>query len=128
VEFSGCDFAVAQPGPVVAYRLTTSNVSAAPPLPRTPRHPLARHKPARAVFKASRAAHRAAVRALSHRPEKVTEVVAAGLLTGEPVRMSVRYLEDGADIRFAEPLSGPVLLGAARTQPVLSWRLAPEPS
>ncbi|GIF15245.1 hypothetical protein [Actinoplanes teichomyceticus] len=124
---TGCDFAVAQPGRHGAYRLEVAGVPAAPPLPVSPRNRWTRQKPARAVFKLSRAARRVAVRAVPHRPGELAGVLATDLITGEPVPVEVAHLADGAmTVRFAAPVPNPVLLGSAQSQPTLSWRLAPE--
>jgi hypothetical protein len=123
--FTGCDFAVLQPGAPVSYRLTTGAVPTAPPLPLSPRNRITRRKPARAVFKLTRAARRVALRAVPHRAGELDDVLAFDLLSGEPVKLAVQHRDNGAEIRLAEPATGPVLLGSATAQPVLSWRLAP---
>jgi hypothetical protein len=123
---TGCDFAVVQPGGPLTCRLAGAGVPAAPPLPVSPRNRWTRQKPARAVFKLSRAARRVAVRALPHRPGELTGVLATDLITGEPVPVEVSRSGDGeATVRFAAPVPHPVLLGSAAPQPTLSWRLTP---
>ncbi|GAA2715874.1 hypothetical protein [Actinoplanes palleronii] len=123
---TGCDFAVVQPGAALSYRLEGAGVSAAPPVPISPRNRWTRQKPARAVFKLSRAARRVAVRALPHRPGEVAEVLAADLVTGEAVPVDVSRHQDGnLTVRFAAPVGNPVLLGSTEAQPTLSWRLTP---
>ncbi|BCJ44031.1 hypothetical protein GCM10010168_68340 [Actinoplanes ianthinogenes] len=123
-EHTGCDFAVVQPGGGLAYRLEGAGVPAAPPLPISPRNRWTRQKPARAVFKLSRAARRVAVRALPQRPGEVAGVLATDLITGEPVPVEVARAGDGtATVRLAAPAANPVLLGSAEPQPTLSWRL-----
>ncbi|GLY05986.1 MULTISPECIES: hypothetical protein [Actinoplanes] len=121
--YSGCDFTVVQPGSSGTHRLVTVGVPAAPPLPITPRNRLTRQKPARAVFKMTRAARRVAVRAMPQRAGEVVGVLAADLVTGEPVAVTVDREADGLAVRLAEPAAGPVLLGSAEPQPTLSWRL-----
>ncbi|WIM96910.1 hypothetical protein ACTOB_000388 [Actinoplanes oblitus] len=126
---SGCDFAVVQPGGALGYRLESAGVAAAPPLPVSPGNRWTRQKPARAVFKLTRAARRVAVRALPQRPGELSGVLATDLVTGEPVPVEVSRGADGvATLRFAEPAPNPVLLGSAQAQPTLSWRLKPVPA
>ncbi|MEU4694420.1 hypothetical protein [Actinoplanes sp. NPDC023714] len=116
---TGCDFAVVQPGAAAMQRLTTQTVPAAPPLPLTPRNKLTRRRPARAAFKAARAARRVAYRAMPPRPGPLSGVVAADVLTGAPIDVVV----NGDEIRLPGPVERPVLLAAARPQPTLAWRL-----
>ncbi|WP_229076151.1 hypothetical protein [Actinoplanes sp. DH11] len=116
---TGCDFAVVQPGDALTHRLITSPVPAAPPLPLTPRNKLTRRRPARAAFKAARAARRVAYRALPQRPGPLSGVVAADLITGAPVAVEL----SGDEVRMPGATGNPVLLGAARPQPTLAWRL-----
>jgi hypothetical protein len=123
--FSGCDFVVVQPGPALSYRLATGAVPTAPPLPISPQNRFTRRKPARAVFKLSRAARRVALRAVPHRAAELDEVLATDLLTGEPKALTVTHRDGHAQVELAEPATGPVLLGSARPQPTLSWRLTP---
>ncbi|MFC7529587.1 hypothetical protein [Actinoplanes sp. GCM10030250] len=124
---SGCDFAVIQPGTSLVHRLTTSGVPIAPPLPISPRNRLTRRKPARAVFKLSRAARRVALRAVPHRAGELDDILAADVITGRPVELTVVRKDDGAEIRLAGPTDSPILIGSAKAQPTLSWRLAPAP-
>ena len=118
--YSGCDFFVLQPGAPVVRRLSTEPVPSAPPLPLTPRNKLTKRRPARAAFKAARAARRVVVRARPHRPGTLSGVLAADLVTGAPIPVEVA----GDEIRLPGPLAGPVLLGATSAQPNLSWRLS----
>ncbi|GAA4596625.1 hypothetical protein BJY16_002077 [Actinoplanes octamycinicus] len=121
---TGCDFAIVQPGGPLGYRLAAAGVAAAPPVAISPRNRWTRQKPARAVFKLSRAARRVAVRAIPQRPGELAEVLATDLITGSPVRAEVTRGADGtATVRLAEPPVNPVLLGSAEAQPTLSWRL-----
>ncbi|MEV6347067.1 hypothetical protein [Actinoplanes sp. NPDC051851] len=123
---TGCDFAVVQPGGPLAYRIGGTGVPPAPPLPLSPRNRITRQKPARAVFKLSRAARRVAVRAVPRNPGELSGVLAADLVTGEPVPTEViRHAGGDIDVRFAESPVHPVLLGAAEPQPTLSWRIGP---
>ncbi|MEV0896694.1 hypothetical protein [Actinoplanes sp. NPDC049802] len=122
---TGCDFTVIQPGAPTAYRIVTAAVPSAPPLPLSPRNRVTRQKPARAVFKVARAARRAAVRALPSHPGAVEEVVAADLITGEPVPVETTRHDDETRVRLTGPVTRPVLLGSAKPQPTLSWRLTP---
>ncbi|MFF0380812.1 hypothetical protein [Actinoplanes missouriensis] len=117
--FSGCDFFVLQPGAGTVHRLTTDVVPSAPPLPLTPRNKLTKRRPARAAFKAVRAARRIVVRAKPYRPGPLAGVLAADLITGTPIAVEVA----GDEIRLAAPPTGPVLLAAASPQPNLSWRV-----
>ena len=126
--FTNCDFAVVQPGSTLAYRLTTGSVPTAPPVAISPSNRITRRKPARAVFKVARAGRRVALRAVPHLPGQLGDVLGADLLTGEPVRLTVERRDGGAEIRLAEPPTGPVLLGSATPQPTLSWRLTPVPA
>jgi hypothetical protein len=123
---TGCDLAVLQPGAATGVRLEWAAVASAPPLPISPRNRLTRRKPARAVFKVSRAARRVAVRAVPARPGPVTDILAADLLTGAelPLRVLTRRA-DGLDLCLEAAGTGPVLLGAARSQPGLSYRATP---
>ncbi|MEU8240718.1 hypothetical protein AB0C07_20940 [Actinoplanes missouriensis] len=116
---TGCDFAVLQPGASPVQRLVTQPVPAAPPLPLTPRNKLTRRRPARAAFKAARAARRVAYRAMPARPGPLSGVLAADVMTGEPIAVEL----SGDEIRLPGPVEAPVLVGAARPQPTLSWRL-----
>ncbi|BBH65830.1 hypothetical protein ACTI_25150 [Actinoplanes sp. OR16] len=116
---TGCDFAVLQPGADATHHLVTSPVPAAPPLPLTPRNKLTRRRPARAAFKAARAARRVAYRAMPVRPGPLSGVMAADVLTGTPIDVVVT----GDEIRLPGPVDSPVLIGAARPQPTSAWRL-----
>lgn len=120
---TGCDFTVVQPGTAGTYRLATTVVPAAPPLPLTPRNRVTRRKPARAIFKVARAARRATIRALPASPGTVAGVLAADLITGEPVAVEVAGSGNDLRVRLAGSVTAPVLLGSARPQPTLSWLL-----
>jgi hypothetical protein len=121
-DWTGCDFAVLQPGASAVHRLTTQAVPAAPPLPLTPRNKITRRRPARAAFKAARAARRVAYRALPPRPGPLSGVVAADVLTGAPITVELAG-PSGSEIRLPGPVTTPVLVGAIRPQPTLAWRL-----
>lgn len=123
---TGCDFTVVQPGAAATYRLVTTPVPAAPPLPLAPRNRLTRRKPARAVFKVARAARRATVRALPSSPGTFAGVLAADLITGEPAEVEVEGSGDDLRFRLVGPVHAPVLLGSAKPQPTLSWLLTEE--
>jgi hypothetical protein len=123
--FTGCAFAVVQPGTASAWRIETAGIHAAPPVPRTPTNRYTRQKPSRAVFKVGRAVRRVAVTA-THRPgSPATDVLATDLLTGEPVPAEVTRHGETLEVRLAAPAGAPVLLGSADPSPTVSWRITP---
>jgi hypothetical protein len=127
---TGCDLAVLQPGGLRSFRLEVSPVPQAPPVPRSPSTRLTRRRPARAAFKLSRIARRAAIRAaaqaLPERPGNGLGVLAADLRTGVPVPVEVVGRRPGSlDVRLAAPPEGPVLIGLDAAHPGLSCRIVP---
>jgi len=129
---TGCDLAVLQPGGPTSFRLDVSSVPQAPPVPRSPTTPLTRRRPARAAFKLSRIARRAAIRAsaqaLPERPGSGLGVLAADLCSGAPVTVEVVGRRSGSlDVRLAAVPEGPVLIGLDAAHPGLSCRIVPTP-
>ena len=128
---TGCDLAILQPGAPATFRLETTTVPLAPPVPRSPVGRLTRRRPARAVFKLGRLSRRVAIRAGSEAlPVRAgvdkLGVVAADLSTG--VQLEVELLAHGAgsiDVRLAAPPETPVLIGLDRHRPGVSCRIVP---
>ena len=129
---TGCDLAVLQPGGPTAFRLDVSSVPLAPPVPRTPSTTLTKRRPARAAFKLTRIARRAAIRAgaqaLPERPGRGLGVLAADLRTGAPLPVEVTGRRPGSlEVRLAAVPEGPVLIGLDAAHPGLSCRIVPTP-
>jgi len=127
---TGCDLAVLQPGGPSSFRLDVSSVPLAPPVPRSPSNKITRRKPARAAFKLTRIARRAAIRAvaqaLPERPGNGLGVLAADLRTGAPVPAEIVSRRPGSlDVRLAAAPEGPVLIGLDGAHPGLSCRIVP---
>jgi hypothetical protein len=130
---TGCDLAVLQPGGPTSFRLDVSSVPQAPPVPRSPSTTLTRRRPARAAFKLTRIARRAAIRAAAQaapeRPGNGLGVLAADLRTGAPVPVEIVGRRPGSlDVRLAAPPEGPVLIGLDAAHPGLSCEINPAPS
>jgi hypothetical protein len=122
-DVTGCDFAVVQPGGPADFRLTTTGVLPAPPVPRNPRVRIMRPKPARAAFKVLRAARRVAVSTLPRPRGAVEDLRAVDLSTGAEVVVAAFGRGGHTEIRLSGPAAGPVLVGAALPLPTRSWRL-----
>ncbi|MFI5494495.1 hypothetical protein [Actinoplanes sp. NPDC051859] len=128
--FTGCDLALLPADGPEQFRLETTPVPPAPPVPRSPSNRWTRRKPARAGFKVLRIARRAAIRTLAMRstvlrPAPGAAVQAIDLLTGVPVAVEVVGREAGAlQLRRTDPARGPVLIGLARANRQLSCRIA----
>jgi hypothetical protein len=119
---TGCDFAVVQPGAPASFRLTTTAVRAAPPVPRNPRKRRGR-RPVRAAYRVLRAARRVAVCSVPRPAGDVADVRATDLVTGAEVAVEMVRQGGHTELRLAGPATGPVLLGTANPQPARSWQL-----
>jgi hypothetical protein len=127
---TGCDLAVLPTGAPARFRLDLSVVPPAPPVARSPSNRWTRQKPARAGFKALRAARRVAICAGAEvvpvRRAPTAEVQAVDLRDGTPISVEVVNRRPGSlDLRLPGPAAGPVLIGLTRPHRRLSCRVVP---
>ncbi|GGQ74898.1 hypothetical protein [Couchioplanes azureus] len=127
---TGCDLAVLPPGPARRIRLAAGLVPPAPPVARSPANRWTRQKPARAVFKVSRLARRAALHAAgAPRIRRVAPPTVRATLLGDAAPAPVTVLRRGpgfVEVELTAPVSAPVLLGLADPDPRLALRITQE--